>query len=152
MGGFGVVVFGLLFFFFFVVCCFCFFFWGGGVNQERLRWEFTITKIKQKGQKDDSKQIPGSILVTRCLECRTLGMVTFRRFSHLSFVQYTNITKYEYWFLNCYASFQMEINPSLLVAELNFDNNVATCDLWYSGYNARMSNCRFESLLPDAVP
>ncbi|XP_041370239.1 lysyl oxidase homolog 2A-like [Gigantopelta aegis] len=49
-------------------------------------------------------------------------------------------------------TFKMEINPSLLVAELTFDNNVAVCDLWYSGYNAQMSNCRYESLLPDTVP
>lgn len=43
--------------------------------------------------------------------------------------------------------FQMEVNPTMLVAELDFDNNVARCDLWYSGYFAKLSNCRHESLL-----
>lgn len=42
---------------------------------------------------------------------------------------------------------QMEVNPTMLVAELDFDNNVARCDLWYSGYFAKLSNCRHESLL-----
>lgn len=45
------------------------------------------------------------------------------------------------------ASLQMEINPKLLVAELDFDNNIAVCDLQYTGYAAFFSNCHYESLL-----
>ncbi|XP_046372100.2 lysyl oxidase homolog 2-like [Haliotis rufescens] len=45
--------------------------------------------------------------------------------------------------------FQMEVNPTLMVAESDFDNNVASCELWYSGYNARIFNCEFQSLLSD---
>nr|KAG5693697.1 hypothetical protein BaRGS_008339 [Batillaria attramentaria] len=44
-------------------------------------------------------------------------------------------------------TFLIEVNPSLLVAELDYDNNVARCDLWYSGYFAKFTNCRLESLL-----
>ncbi|KAK6185368.1 hypothetical protein SNE40_007618 [Patella caerulea] len=43
--------------------------------------------------------------------------------------------------------FKMEINPTILVAELDYDNNVAICEIWYSGYNAKMYDCRYESLL-----
>ena len=42
---------------------------------------------------------------------------------------------------------QLEVNPEFLVAELNYDNNVAHCNLWYSGYQAKLSKCRYESLL-----
>ncbi|KAL8568519.1 hypothetical protein ACOMHN_066509 [Nucella lapillus] len=44
-------------------------------------------------------------------------------------------------------TFLLEVNPSLLVAELDYGNNVARCDLWYSGYFAKFTNCRHESLL-----
>lgn len=44
-------------------------------------------------------------------------------------------------------TFLMEINPTMMVAELDFDNNVARCDLWYSAYAASLTNCRYGSLL-----
>ncbi|ESO87847.1 hypothetical protein LOTGIDRAFT_193984, partial [Lottia gigantea] len=37
--------------------------------------------------------------------------------------------------------FKMEVNPKLLVAELDYDNNVAVCDLTYTMYNAFLQNC-----------
>lgn len=45
------------------------------------------------------------------------------------------------------ALLQVEVNPDFLVAELDFDNNVARCDLWYSGYAVKLMNCRLDSLI-----
>ncbi|BFY99027.1 hypothetical protein BsWGS_02067 [Bradybaena similaris] len=44
-------------------------------------------------------------------------------------------------------TFLVEVNPTMLVAESNFDNNVINCRLYYSGYFASVRNCRHESLL-----
>ncbi|OWF45340.1 Lysyl oxidase-like 3 [Mizuhopecten yessoensis] len=43
--------------------------------------------------------------------------------------------------------FKVEINPSLLIAELSYDNNVITCTLAYTGYQARILECKLGSLL-----
>lgn len=42
---------------------------------------------------------------------------------------------------------QIEVNPKMLVAEISYDNNVVVCDLNYTGYYARVSNCKLTSLL-----
>ncbi|XP_033757060.1 lysyl oxidase homolog 3-like [Pecten maximus] len=43
--------------------------------------------------------------------------------------------------------FKIEVNPSLLIAELSYDNNVIRCKLGYTGYHARIHECKLESLL-----
>ncbi|XP_069140618.1 uncharacterized protein [Argopecten irradians] len=43
--------------------------------------------------------------------------------------------------------FKIEVNPSLLIAELSYDNNVIRCRLDYNGYHARIHECKLESLL-----
>lgn len=43
--------------------------------------------------------------------------------------------------------FKVEINPNLIVAEISYDNNVVVCDLNYTGYYARIYNCKHEGLL-----
>ena len=35
----------------------------------------------------------------------------------------------------------MHINPEIKVAELDYTNNAATCDLEYTGYNVEVTNC-----------
>ena len=37
--------------------------------------------------------------------------------------------------------FQVHVNPGWNVAELNFDNNLAQCDLNYSGMAVTVKNC-----------
>ena len=37
--------------------------------------------------------------------------------------------------------FQIHINPDRMVPELSFDNNAATCDLNYNGYEVYVENC-----------
>ena len=37
--------------------------------------------------------------------------------------------------------FQMHVNPDYNVAELNFNNNLARCDLKYTGTSVRVRNC-----------
>ena len=37
--------------------------------------------------------------------------------------------------------FQLKVNPDELVEELDFDNNVISCTLEYTGYRASVSNC-----------
>ncbi|KAL5022390.1 hypothetical protein ScPMuIL_001545 [Solemya velum] len=44
-------------------------------------------------------------------------------------------------------TFTLEVNPELKVAEMNFENNVVKCTLWYGGYSAQLQGCRLESLL-----
>ncbi|CAG5122350.1 unnamed protein product [Candidula unifasciata] len=44
-------------------------------------------------------------------------------------------------------TFLMEVNPTMLVAESNFDNNIVSCRLYYSGYFASVRDCHYESLL-----
>ncbi|CAL1526267.1 unnamed protein product [Lymnaea stagnalis] len=55
-------------------------------------------------------------------------------------IDITDIKPGEYTFL-------MEVNPEMLVAESDFDNNVVRCHLYYSGYFASLKSCHFESLL-----
>ncbi|XP_061194666.1 uncharacterized protein LOC133202807 [Saccostrea echinata] len=43
--------------------------------------------------------------------------------------------------------FKVEVNPKMLVAEINFDNNAVICNLQYTGYYARLSKCKLASLL-----
>lgn len=43
--------------------------------------------------------------------------------------------------------FKLEVNPNLLVPEISFDNNGMNCDLYYSGYYARITNCKLRSIL-----
>lgn len=43
--------------------------------------------------------------------------------------------------------FKVEINPNLIVAEISYDNNVVVCDLNYTGYYARIHNCKLAGLL-----
>jgi hypothetical protein len=43
--------------------------------------------------------------------------------------------------------FQIEINPNMIVAEISFDNNAVVCDLNYTGYFARIFNCKLTSLI-----
>ncbi|KAL8621028.1 hypothetical protein ACOMHN_043518 [Nucella lapillus] len=43
-------------------------------------------------------------------------------------------------------TFLLEVNPEMLVAEKDFDNNVVQCMLWYSGYEAKLRDCHHESL------
>ena len=42
---------------------------------------------------------------------------------------------------------QMEVNPEFRVAELDYNNNVARCDVNYSGFTLYVSNCVVESLI-----
>uniref|UniRef100_A0A0B6Z7H0 protein-lysine 6-oxidase n=1 Tax=Arion vulgaris TaxID=1028688 RepID=A0A0B6Z7H0_9EUPU len=44
-------------------------------------------------------------------------------------------------------TFLMAVNPSMLVAESDFDNNIVSCRLYYSGYFASVQNCHYDSLL-----
>lgn len=37
--------------------------------------------------------------------------------------------------------FQLKVNPDELVEELDFDNNVISCTLEYTGYRASVRNC-----------
>ncbi|XP_013379008.1 lysyl oxidase homolog 3B [Lingula anatina] len=37
---------------------------------------------------------------------------------------------------------RIHINPEYMVAELDFDNNISTCDVVYTGFSASASNCR----------
>lgn len=37
---------------------------------------------------------------------------------------------------------QLKVNPDELVEELDFDNNVITCTLNYTGYNVSVRNCQ----------
>ncbi|XP_059173830.1 mucin-2-like [Physella acuta] len=46
-----------------------------------------------------------------------------------------------------YYTFLMEVNPDMLVAESNFDNNVVSCEMYYNGFLATLRNCRHQSLL-----
>lgn len=48
---------------------------------------------------------------------------------------------------NFFYWLQVEINPNLIVAEISYDNNVVVCDLNYTGYYARIYNCKHEGLL-----
>lgn len=48
---------------------------------------------------------------------------------------------------NFFDWLQVEINPNLIVAEISYDNNVVVCDLNYTGYYARIYNCKHEGLL-----
>ncbi|XP_063431972.1 uncharacterized protein LOC134714554 isoform X2 [Mytilus trossulus] len=43
--------------------------------------------------------------------------------------------------------FKLEVNPSLFVPEISFENNGMNCDLHYSGYYARITNCKLHSIL-----
>jgi len=38
--------------------------------------------------------------------------------------------------------FKLKVNPDELVEELDFDNNVITCTLNYTGYNVSVRNCQ----------
>ena len=38
-------------------------------------------------------------------------------------------------------TFQVHINPEYHVAEMSFDNNLAQCDLTYSGSSVQVRNC-----------
>ncbi|XP_005097455.3 lysyl oxidase homolog 2B [Aplysia californica] len=49
-------------------------------------------------------------------------------------------------------TFLLEVNPSLLVAESDFGNNVVSCQLNYNGYFAFLKNCHYESLLEYRKP
>ena len=42
---------------------------------------------------------------------------------------------------------QMEINPEFRVAELDFENNVARCDVHYTGNAIDVTNCVVKSLI-----
>lgn len=50
---------------------------------------------------------------------------------------------------NFFYWLQVEINPNLIVAEISYDNNVVVCDLNYTGYYARIYNCKHEGLLQE---
>lgn len=43
--------------------------------------------------------------------------------------------------------FKLEVNPSLFVPEITFENNGMSCDLHYSGYYARITSCKLHSIL-----
>ncbi|XP_076103067.1 uncharacterized protein LOC143072142 isoform X1 [Mytilus galloprovincialis] len=43
--------------------------------------------------------------------------------------------------------FKLEVNPSMFVPEISFENNGMSCDLHYSGYYARITNCKLHSIL-----
>ncbi|XP_071167971.1 lysyl oxidase homolog 3A-like isoform X5 [Mytilus edulis] len=43
--------------------------------------------------------------------------------------------------------FKLEVNPSMFVPEISFENNGMNCDLHYSGYYARITNCKLHSIL-----
>ena len=38
--------------------------------------------------------------------------------------------------------FQLNVNPEYVIPELSFDNNAAVCDMNYSGYDVKLTNCR----------
>lgn len=57
-----------------------------------------------------------------------------------------------YVFLNSYTFFlkyllQLEVNPNLHVPEISYDNNGMTCKLQYTGYYARITDCKLISIL-----
>ena len=43
--------------------------------------------------------------------------------------------------------FKLEVNPNLHVPEISYDNNGMTCKLQYTGYYARITECRLISIL-----
>lgn len=58
-----------------------------------------------------------------------------------------SLTFCNYIMFNFFYWLQVEINPNLIVAEISYDNNVVVCDLNYTGYYARIYNCKHEGLL-----